>query len=371
MGNLKRGKSTDQTFSLYITLQRDFGNKLYVLLITQHQVASKLYRQFKMSYNDSYDRRGDERRYDDDRRGNEGGYGGDRRDDYGADSRDNYGRSEGGYGRDNDERGSYGRDEGRSHGRDERESYGRDDRDRRGDDYGGRQGGREDNRRGEGADYYDSSNRYDDSEQSGGRRHQGGGGGGYGQQSSGTGYGSVLSGDLDSAAALGAAKEHSAQARDDNIFASVFDNLMGRAQQIQSNSGDVDEGSAVEAHKQFYGNGNGQEAHNQNMGAAAAMQALKMFTGSSGGGGGSSVGQGGQSQFVGLAMAQAAKLFDQQAANGNTSSGASKEGAIQSAAEMALKFYLKSQMGGGGGGAASGSGGGLGGLMNIASKFLK
>ena len=47
--------------------------------------------------------------------------------------------------------------------------------------------------------------------------------------------------------------------------------------------------------------------------AAAAMQALKMFNG-----GGASANQGGQSQFIGMAMAQAAKLFDQQSANGNT-----------------------------------------------------
>jgi hypothetical protein len=36
---------------------------------------------------------------------------------------------------------------------------------------------------------------------------------------------------------------------------------------------------------------------------------------------------------------------------------------------MALKFYLKSEAGGGGSG--GGSSGGLGGLLNIASKFMK
>jgi hypothetical protein len=107
--------------------------------------------------------------------------------------------------------------------------------------------------------------------------------------------------------------------REDNIFATAFDNLMGKKQQIQD-EGDVDEGSAVQAHKQFYGNeGGGQQADERNMGAAAAMQALKMFTGGSGGGsGGGSAPSGGQSQFIGIAMAQAAKLFDQQSANGNT-----------------------------------------------------
>jgi hypothetical protein len=36
---------------------------------------------------------------------------------------------------------------------------------------------------------------------------------------------------------------------------------------------------------------------------------------------------------------------------------------------MALKFYMKSEAGGGGSG--GGSSGGLGGLLNIASKFMK
>ena len=52
---------------------------------------------------------------------------------------------------------------------------------------------------------------------------------------------------------------------------------------------------------------------------------------------------------------------DQQHAQGNTG-GASKQDAVASAAQMALKMYMKSEMGGGG---SSG-----GGLMSLASKFL-
>jgi hypothetical protein len=37
---------------------------------------------------------------------------------------------------------------------------------------------------------------------------------------------------------------------------------------------------------------------------------------------------------------------------------------------MALKFYMKSEMGGGGASGGS-SGGGLGGLLNMASKLMK
>jgi len=39
-----------------------------------------------------------------------------------------------------------------------------------------------------------------------------------------------------------------------------------------------------------------------------------------------------------MAMAQASKLFDQQASSGNLEAGASKESAVQQAAEMALKM---------------------------------
>jgi hypothetical protein len=90
------------------------------------------------------------------------------------------------------------------------------------------------------------------------------------------------------------------------------------------------------------------------MGSAAAMQALKMFTGGQSG----ATAQGNsQNAFVGMAMAEASKLFDQQAGQGNVASGANKQSAIQQAGEMALKMYMKSQGGGGG-------------LMGLASKFL-
>lgn len=66
------------------------------------------------------------------------------------------------------------------------------------------------------------------------------------------------------------------------------------------------------------------------MGSAAAMQALKMFTGGSSG---NSSGGNSQNAFIGMAMGQASKLFDSQASQGNVSSGASKESAIQKAGE--------------------------------------
>lgn len=52
-----------------------------------------------------------------------------------------------------------------------------------------------------------------------------------------------------------------------------------------------------------------------------------------------------------------------QSSQGGVAPGATKESAVQKAGEMALKMYMKSQMGGGGGG-------GMGGLMGMASKFM-
>jgi hypothetical protein len=82
-----------------------------------------------------------------------------------------------------------------------------------------------------------------------------------------------------------------------------------------------------------------------------------MFT-SGGGGGGTGGGQGSQNQFVGMAMSEASKLFDQQSSQGQVAPGADKQSAINSAAKMALSMYMKSQ------------GGGSGGLMSLASKFM-
>lgn len=100
------------------------------------------------------------------------------------------------------------------------------------------------------------------------------------------------------------------------------------------------------------------------MGTAAALQALKKFT--SGESSSQSAGGNSQNQFIGLAMAEASKLFDHQASQGNLQSGASKESAVAQAAQMALKMYLKGQAGSSGGGGGIGPGG----LLSIAGKFL-
>lgn len=134
---------------------------------------------------------------------------------------------------------------------------------------------------------------------------------------------------------------------------------------------------AVRAHKTFYSSSafspssETPEATSSGMGSAAALQALKLFTSGSF----SSSQSQSQSAFIGLAMSQASKLFDQQASAGKVSESTDKQSVVMKAGEMALKMYLKSQ--GAGGSQTSShtqtqeSSSGLGGLLNIAGKYLK
>ncbi|KAG6368503.1 hypothetical protein INS49_002712 [Diaporthe citri] len=145
-----------------------------------------------------------------------------------------------------------------------------------------------------------------------------------------------------------------------DIFSAVIGNFLGKKNQLANE--EVDEQAAVNQHKKLYGGeDDGSTAHDSSsMGNAAALQALKMFTSGSGSSAGSS-----KSEFIGLAMAEASKLFEQQSAAGKVSADTSKESAVQQAGEMALKMYLKSKTGGGESG-----GGGSSGLLSLASKFM-
>ncbi|PBP19879.1 beta-flanking protein [Diplocarpon rosae] len=153
------------------------------------------------------------------------------------------------------------------------------------------------------------------------------------------------------------AERHAGSSGDFSIFSSVLSSL-GQNKQSIGNS-NLNEQDAVQSHQQYFGSGLSEaQATSSSMGSAAAMQALKYFSGGSSG-----TSQQGNSQnlFIGMAMAEASKLFDNQSSQGNTSN-ASKEYTIQKAGEMALKMYIKSNSGGSGGGAS--------GLLGLASKFV-
>ncbi|KAK8072459.1 hypothetical protein PG996_005807 [Apiospora saccharicola] len=161
------------------------------------------------------------------------------------------------------------------------------------------------------------------------------------------------------------AAEHATRSAGASADPSLFSTLLGALTQKKQSlaSQEVDEEDAVKQHKKHYaGDEDGCEGDNQSMGAAAAMQALKMFTG---GASGNSQQGNSQSAFIGTAMAEASKLFDQKQAQGQVSGDASKESTIMQAGELALKMYMKSK-GGDSGGSSGGSG-----LLSLASKFMK
>lgn len=154
---------------------------------------------------------------------------------------------------------------------------------------------------------------------------------------------------------------------DRGIFAEVL-NQVGQMKSNLANES-IDQNDAVQSHKNYYGEQNGgSEATERSMGSAAAMQALKMFTGGGASAGASTASTGGQSQFIGLAMSEASKLFDSQASQGTLAAGANKQTVIMQAAQTALQMFMQSK--GSGSSGATGSSGGLGGLLSMASKFM-
>ncbi|KAF2857689.1 hypothetical protein K470DRAFT_203417, partial [Piedraia hortae CBS 480.64] len=166
------------------------------------------------------------------------------------------------------------------------------------------------------------------------------------------------------------ASHHAGSSGDSSLFSSALSMLTGSNKPKNDH---FDEQDAIRQHQNFYGNGGGnnQSANSGNLGSAAAMQALKMFNNQGGNNNNKSGGGDMQSQFIGMAMGQAAKLFDQQHSQGNVQSGANKQDAVAAAAQMALKMYMKSEMGGNNSGNSGSGGSGAAGLINMASKLLR
>ncbi|KAL5336853.1 hypothetical protein BJX70DRAFT_400196 [Aspergillus crustosus] len=156
--------------------------------------------------------------------------------------------------------------------------------------------------------------------------------------------------------ALSHASAHSSANEDNNLFSSALSFLKERRNENNVND-DVDEEQVVNSHKRYEEGGN---INSKDLGAGAALQALKLFNQGSGEqtGGGKD-----KNAFIGLAMAQAGKMWEEKAGRGEANGD--KQSAVNSAAETAFKLYLKSQMSG-----SSGTGG-PGGLLSLASKFLK
>lgn len=261
-----------------------------------------------------------------------------------------------------------GRDGGQFGARGQERRSGRDD-----DDYNRRQEGRDDYRRNQG-DGYDNElsrphERRDDGGYGEGRQSQNYDSGSYGS-GGGVGGGSVgrhgeSSADFDQDEIL-RQSQHEGSGNSD-LFSTAMSFLGKNKQSAQAE--DIDEGRLQQSHQQIYQQNGGNQQHDaSSLGAGAAMQVFKMFSGGSGSGGGGSGGSGGsgssQSRMIAMAMQEASKIFDQQKDQGNVQSGTDKQSVINQAAKFALQMYLK-------GGQGGGSDGGGGGLMSLASKFLR
>ncbi|KAH7320002.1 hypothetical protein B0I35DRAFT_225688 [Stachybotrys elegans] len=135
----------------------------------------------------------------------------------------------------------------------------------------------------------------------------------------------------------------------------LFSSILGAIGQNKSRlaAEDIDEEDVVKKHKKSYNDDDDDDdADDDRLGSAAAIQALKLFNQ------GETGDKQGKGAFIGLALSEASKLFDDREAKGKLSSGASKESTLQKAGEVAMKMYLKSQ------------GEQQGGLMSMASKFM-
>jgi hypothetical protein len=114
---------------------------------------------------------------------------------------------------------------------------------------------------------------------------------------------------------------------------------LGLLNKDKAKNEDVDEEDAIKQHQNFYGGqgGSNQQASSNNVGAAAAMQAAKMFNSGS-----NDDAKGGQNKLIGMAMAQAAELFDQQQSQGKTVSfSSSSEGYITNTSEEPTSYEAR------------------------------
>ncbi|KAA8895595.1 hypothetical protein FN846DRAFT_784841 [Sphaerosporella brunnea] len=328
-----------------------FFDKAKDLLAERSHESGKTSREDQIQAEEQHRRAGDVYA-NEERRGEEAGYGrrqagGHGSGSYGERREEGYGRHEGSYGERRGEEG-YGRQEG-GHNRHEESSYSerRYEEPPRRDERTGSSGysGRGDTH----PATYGSDTTRDT------RGYSRPGGSDYGDRRQHGERESYYNGSVD-AEAQRVAEQH-AGSHESSLFSSALGLLKGRESSMRHD--DVDEGEYVKNHQKLYGQGHSGQQNSQSLGQAAAIQALKMFTS-----GGKEKQQGGQSAFIGMAMAEAAKLFDSQSAKGNVAPQESKQDVVGQAAQVALKLFMKSKIDSGAGGSGSGD------LLGLASKFL-
>ncbi|CCA72055.1 hypothetical protein PIIN_05990 [Serendipita indica DSM 11827] len=136
----------------------------------------------------------------------------------------------------------------------------------------------------------------------------------------------------------------------------------------------VNETHVTDAHKEVYDKGNGSNVDASSIGSAAALQVLKSFMSSQGNNSdGSTAHSGGdfQTKMIGMAMSEAATMFDK------TGNSGDKQDAVNGAAATMFKLLVQSKLSGSGQGSdltslmGGSNSGGLGQLLNMASQFTK
>ncbi|KAK4462076.1 hypothetical protein QBC42DRAFT_297159 [Cladorrhinum samala] len=170
-------------------------------------------------------------------------------------------------------------------------------------------------------------------------------------------------------------------ADDKTFFKGILGHIDEKKDKLEEE--DIDEEEAITSHRSLFSSAapTPSSPSSSLLGSAAALEALKLFNSSPNTPAPATPQS--QNAFIGLAMAQAAKLFDQKSAQGQVSPGADKQSAVMKAGELALKMYMKGNKGGstgtgglgglgaaglvgaylsGGGNKKDGSGGGLGGI---------
>ncbi|PWN95362.1 hypothetical protein FA09DRAFT_362996 [Tilletiopsis washingtonensis] len=204
------------------------------------------------------------------------------------------------------------------------------------------------------------------------QHHEGSGGGEFGVQGGahlnrpqGQSQGS---GGLDFGSILSMAQQHGGGGQsngggNNEMFGMATKFLQSRLNNGQVSGDDFDENRVMQQHAQV--NDSNSSAHANDVGGAAAVDALKSMFGS-GGGQQQQQQQGGgdmQSKLIAMAMAQAGKMFEQKQSEGNVSGG-NKQDAMNSAGEMVMKMMMKQQM------AGMMGGGNSGGLGQLAKMFM-
>ncbi|KAM0284268.1 hypothetical protein ACHAQH_002059 [Verticillium albo-atrum] len=175
-----------------------------------------------------------------------------------------------------------------------------------------------------------------------------------GNKAAGGAYGIPGGDDDDLRSAADQAAQHAGSHGDKDLFSGIIGSLTQNKSSVQQQG--INEDDVLSKYKKFFGgeDDRNEKADDKGLGAAAAMQALKLFN--SGETKGQKDTQGG---FLALAMAEASKLFDEKDKKGEVEQGTSKQSVVQQAGEVAMKMYFKNQ--------AEQQGG----LMGMASKFLK